>query len=66
MYHDRISTRYFAIIEGKSYWVATDCFDFSAVQVALVYKLRWDIESFFAWWKKHLKVFTFLLEARMA
>jgi len=44
-------------IEGKSYWVATDRFDLSAEQVALVYKLRWDIESFFAWWKRHLKVY---------
>ena len=35
-------------IEGKSYWVATDRFDLLAEQVALVYKLRWDIESFFA------------------
>ncbi len=45
------------IIEGKSYWVATDRFDLLAEQVALVYKLRWDIESFFAWWKRHLKVY---------
>ena len=45
------------IIEGKTYWVTTDRFDLSAEQVALVYKLRWDIESFFAWWKRHLKVY---------
>ena len=44
-------------IDGKSYWVATDRFDLLAEQVALVYKLRWDIESFFAWWKRHLKVY---------
>ena len=44
-------------IAGKSYWVATDRFDLLAEQVALVYKLRWDIESFFAWWKRHLKVY---------
>jgi len=44
-------------IEGKSYWVATDRFDLLAEQVALIYKLRWDIESFFAWWKRHLKVY---------
>ncbi len=45
------------IVEGKTYWVATDRFDLSAEQVALVYKLRWDIESFFSWWKRHLKVY---------
>ena len=44
-------------IEGKAYWVATDRFDLLAEQVALVYKLRWDIESFFAWWKRHLKIY---------
>ena len=44
-------------IDGKSYWVATDRFDILAEQVALIYKLRWDIESFFAWWKRHLKVY---------
>lgn len=45
------------IVDGNSYWVATDRFDISAEQVALIYKLRWDIESFFAWWKRHLKVY---------
>ncbi len=36
------------IVESKEYWVATDRFDLSADQIALIYKLRWDIESFFA------------------
>jgi len=45
------------VIEGKKYWVATDRYDLSAEQVALVYKLRWDVESFFAWWKRHLNVY---------
>lgn len=43
-------------IEGISCWVATDCFDLAAEQVPLVYKLRWDIESFLEWLKRHLKV----------
>jgi hypothetical protein len=25
--------------------------------VAQVYKLRWNIETFFGWWKRHLKVY---------
>jgi hypothetical protein len=43
--------------DGKNYWVATDRFDLTAEQIALVYKLRWTIESFFGWWKRHLKVY---------
>lgn len=42
---------------GKIYWVATNRFDLSAEQIALIYKLRWEIEKFFAWWKRHLKVY---------
>jgi len=36
---------------------ATDRFDLTAEQVAFVYKLRWDIEKFFGWWKQHLNVY---------
>lgn len=32
--------------DGNIYWVATDRHDLTAEQVALVYKLRWDIENF--------------------
>jgi hypothetical protein len=45
------------IVDGTKYWVATDRFDLSAEYIALIYKLRWDIEKFFAWWKRHLKVY---------
>ncbi len=36
-------------IGDKKYWVATDRFDLTAEQIALIYKLRWNVESFFAW-----------------
>lgn len=44
-------------VAGKSYWLATDRFDLTAEQIAHIYKLRWEIEKFFAWWKRHLRVY---------
>jgi len=51
-------------VGGKTYWVATDRFDLTAEQMALIYKLRWDIETFFAWWKRHLKVYHLISRSR--
>jgi len=42
---------------GKTYWIATDRKDLSAQQIAFIFSLRWHIETFFAWWKRHLKVY---------
>jgi len=42
---------------GKIYWVATDREDLSAEQIAFIFSLRWEIETFFAWWKRHLDVY---------
>jgi len=44
-------------VNGTKYWVATSRYDLTAEQIALIYKLRWDIEKFFAWWKRHLRVY---------
>lgn len=44
-------------VDCKDYWVATDRHDLSAENIAAAYKLRWNIESFFGWWKQHLKVY---------
>ena len=44
-------------VDGTRYWVATSRYDLTAEQIALIYKLRWDIEKFFAWWKRHLRVY---------
>jgi hypothetical protein len=44
-------------VDGVKYWVATSRFDLSAKQIAFIYKLRWNVEKFFAWWKRHLKVY---------
>ena len=44
-------------INGVDYWIATDRRDLTSEQIAKIYKLRWDIENFFAWWKRHLRVY---------
>lgn len=44
-------------IGNATYYVATDRLDLTAEQIALIYKLRWNIEKFFQWWKKHLRVY---------
>jgi hypothetical protein len=51
-------------IDGKKYWIATDRFDLSADQIATIYKLRWEIEKFFAWWKRHLRVYHLIARSR--
>jgi len=32
--------------------------------VAQVYKLRWNIETFFGWWKRHLKVYHLIARSK--
>jgi hypothetical protein len=44
-------------VDGKKYWVATSRFDLPATDIAQIYKLRWEIEKFFGWWKQHLNVY---------
>ena len=44
-------------VDDIDYWIATNRYDLSAEDIALAYKLRWEIENFFAWWKRHLKVY---------
>ncbi len=51
-------------IAGKTYWIATNRFDLSADHIATIYKLRWQIETFFAWWKRHLRVYHLIARSR--
>jgi len=51
-------------VAGKDYWIATDRHDMTAQEVADSYHLRWNIETFFGWWKRHLKVYPLLSRSR--
>jgi len=51
-------------VKDVDYWIATDRFDLSAEDVSTIYKLRWNIETFFAWWKRHLKVYPILARSK--
>ena len=44
-------------VDSTKYWIAADRFDLSAEDIALIYKLRWEIEKFSGWWKRHLRVY---------
>ena len=44
-------------VDNKNFYVATDRLDLTAEDIALIYKLRWEVEIFFGWWKQHLKVY---------
>lgn len=52
------------LVDGTKYWVATDRFDLSAEDIALIYKLRWEIETFFGWWKRHLRVYHLIARSK--
>lgn len=51
-------------VDGTKYWVATSRFDLPAEDIALIYKLRWEIETFFGWWKKHLRVYHLIARSK--
>ena len=44
-------------IDGVDCRAAADRRDLTAEQIAQIYKLRWNIETFFAWRKRHLRVY---------
>lgn len=51
-------------VDGKDFWIATNRHDLTAEEVAQVYKLRWSIETFFGWWKRHLKVYHLIARSK--
>ena len=51
--------RFYDIERQKRLVFLTNNFDLPAVTIAKLYKLRWDIETFFRWIKQHLRIKTF-------
>jgi len=51
------------LIDGIKYWIATDRFDLTAEEIALIYQLRWEVEKFFKWWKRHLHVYHLIAQS---
>ncbi|MBU1164735.1 IS4 family transposase [Patescibacteria group bacterium] len=52
--------RYFDKKTKKEYSYLTNNFDLTGLQIASIYKERWQIELFFKWIKQNLKIKTFL------
>jgi hypothetical protein len=48
--------KYYDKESGNTFVFATNNFEITALEVALLYKNRWQIELFFKWIKQHLKV----------
>lgn len=59
-YPDDLRQVTFVDDEGEIYEYLTDEFRLSAMNIAEIYKRRWDIETFFRWIKQNLKIKTFL------
>lgn len=49
--------------DGKIYKFISNRFDLSALEVCELYRLRWEIETFFKWLKAHLKVNKFIVRS---
>ena len=50
---------------GKNaFWVVTDRRDLTALRICCIYRLRWEIEKFFAWWKRYLNVYHLISRSR--
>ena len=51
---------------GNTYVFLTNNFTLTALQIAMLYKLRWQVELFFKWIKQHLKIKVFWGESENA
>lgn len=51
---------------NKTFVFLTNHFEAKAIEIALLYKFRWQIELFFKWIKQHLKIKVFWGESANA
>lgn len=51
--------KYYDLERGKDLVFLTNNTDLSALEIALLYKKRWEVEIFFRWMKQHLKIKSF-------
>jgi hypothetical protein len=51
-------------VDTINYWVATDRYDLTAEQIAIGYKLSWNIATLFTLWKQHFKVCHLMARSR--
>lgn len=58
--------KYYDKEQRKTYVFLTNNFEISAIEVATLYKYRWQIELFFKWIKQHLKIKRFWGESENA
>ena len=58
--------KYYDKEQRKIYVFLTNNFELSAIEIALLYKYRWQIELFFKWIKQHLKIKRFWGESENA
>lgn len=58
--------KYYDQAQDKTYVFLTNNFEITAMEVALLYKYRWQIELFFKWIKQHLKIKKFWGESENA
>lgn len=58
--------KYYDKDQRKIYVFLTNNFEISAIEVATLYKYRWQIEMFFKWIKQHLKIKKFWGESENA
>ncbi len=58
--------KYYDKEQGKTYIFLTNNFELSAIEIATLYKYRWQIELFFKWIKQHLKIKKFWGESENA